>query len=99
MATKQEIVQALIKYDTTGKIVFQATKYLHYLPIHVACGYRKELCKDVIRCLLHVDEQRRTLCLKTKQTGRFALHVAVENKVPTEVIQMLLEEDFTQKCE
>ena len=62
------------------------------LPLHIVCNAAAD--RAVIRLLLDADKKGQTIRARTK-AGRMPLHVALLNRVSSEVIELLLEADTT----
>jgi ankyrin repeat protein len=66
------------------------TEHLRWLPLHIVL-YRgcHDTIENVVKELLDADERGLNIQARTA-IGRLPLHIAIEKKVPTEVIKLLL---------
>jgi len=82
-------IAALLSTDLM--IVDRKTKYLKYLPLHIACSY-SSTPSNIIEKLLDADETGGTVRERTS-AGRLPIHFALATKLHFPVIQKLLEAD------
>ena len=90
------VIAALIRADQAKTTILQKTKFGGRLPILIACY--KKLSKESMKCLLEADSLSETLTTKSN-AGRLPLHMAIEQKLPTDVIKLLLENNAGERYE
>jgi len=84
----EEVIAELV--NRAPLTVFQKTKSLDALPMHMACIRRKS--ETTIKILLEVDQSARIVRTETV-TGRLPLHLAVAMKQSPNTIGLLLDKD------
>ncbi len=93
-----EVIEALLAVDASKDTVQHQTRYLGRLPLHIALYHNSQNVEDIVRLLIAQDPSGKTLVKKTK-IGRLAVHMAVEKKLPTDVIKLLLETNAIERYE